>query len=280
MGPPNNRAPAIGLSVVVPTYNERDHIEDLIDRICDAWNNSPEAAATGAIEIVVVDDNSPDGTGQYADAIARRRPVRVVHRAGKQGLGTAVKAGFEVAQGRLIAVMDADLSHPPHLLPRLVRTLRETHADFVVASRYVSGGANDDWLLRRVMSRTACTAARVLTPVRDAMSGFFVLEAERAKSARTVARGFKILLELIVRTSPKTVVELPYGFVGRTAGKSKMNLAEAMGFLKQLWDLSRFNAGRGAGRPRHLVAAAPSPDAADAGARYKVGVVDVNSPRS
>jgi len=118
----------------------------------------------------------------------------------------------------------------------------------------------------------------VLTPVRDAMSGFFVLEAERAKSARTVARGFKILLELIVRTSPKTVAEFPYGFVGRTAGKSKMNLAEALGFLKQLWDLSRFNASHGSGRPKHLVATASSQDTPDAGARYKVGVA--NSPRS
>ena len=88
------------------------------------------------------------------------------------------------------------------------------------------------------------------------MSGFFLLDAGRAKSARTVARGFKILLELLVRTSPKTVVELPYGFVGRTAGKSTMNLAEALGILKQLWDLSRFNASHGGGRPRHLVAAA------------------------
>jgi dolichol-phosphate mannosyltransferase len=254
MGPPNKSSPAIGLSVVVPTYNERDHIEDLINGICDAWDNSPEAAATGRIEIIVVDDNSPDGTGPHVDAIAQRRPVRVVHRAGKQGLGTAVMAGFEVAQGRLIAVMDADLSHPPQLLPRLVSTLRDTHANFVVASRYVRGGSNDDWLLRRLMSRAACTAARLLTPVRDAMSGFFVLEADRAKSARTVARGFKILLELLVRTSPTTVVELPYGFVGRTAGKSKMNLAEALGFLKQMWDLSRFNASRNAVRPKHLVA--------------------------
>jgi dolichol-phosphate mannosyltransferase len=260
MGPPNNPAPAVGLSVVVPTYNERDHIEDLIDRICDAWNNSPEAAATGAIEIIVVDDNSPDGTGQHADAIARRRPVRVVHRTGKQGLGTAVMAGIDVAQGRLIAVMDADLSHPPHLLPRLVRTLRDTHADFVVASRYVSGGSNNDWLLRRVMSRTACAAARMLTPVHDSMSGFFVLDAQRAKSARTVARGFKILLELIMRTSPTTVAEFPYGFVGRTAGKSKMNVAEALGFLKQLWDLSRFNARHSARRPRHVIAAATGSD--------------------
>jgi dolichol-phosphate mannosyltransferase len=247
------RVPGIGLSVVVPTYNERDHIEDLVNGICDAWDNSPEAAATGSIEVVVVDDNSPDGTGAHVEEIARRRPVRVVHRAGKLGLGSAVMAGFAVAQGRVIAVMDADLSHPPQLLPRLVGALRSTHADFVVASRYVPGGSNDDWLLRRVMSRTACTAARLVTPVHDAMSGFFVLEAERAKSAQTVASGFKILLELLVRTSPKTVVELPYGFVGRTAGKSKMNTGEALGFLKQLWDLSRFDAGRNAGRPRHVV---------------------------
>ena len=247
----------VGLSVVVPTYNERDHIEDLINGICDAWDGSPEAAEIGSIEIVVVDDNSPDGTGDHVEEIARRRPVRVVHRAGKFGLGSAVMAGFEVAQGKLIAVMDADLSHPPQLLPRLVGALRRTNADFVVASRYVPGGSNDDWLVRRVMSRTACAVARLVTPVNDAMSGFFVLEAGRAKSAQTVASGFKILLELLVRTSPKTIVELPYGFVGRTAGKSKMNTGEALGFLKQMWDLSRIPT---AGRPRH--------------------VVDMNSPRT
>ena len=255
MGQSTGSAPAIGLSVVVPTYNERDRIEELIDRICDSWENSPEPAVTGGIEVIVVDDNSPDGTGQHAETIARRRPVRVVHRAQKLGLGTAVMAGIDVAQGRLVAVMDADLSHPPQLLPRLVRTLRESGADFVVASRYVRGGSNSDCLLRRIMSRAACRAARVVTPVHDAMSGFFVLHAERAKAARTVAHGFKILLELLVRTTPRTIVELPYGFVGRTAGKSKMNVAEALGFLKQMWDLSRFNARHNAaGRPTRLVA--------------------------
>src|SRR5688572_18574748 len=132
----NQSAPEVGASVVVPTYNERDRLEELIERIFDAWQSSAEPGLTGGLEVIVVDDNSPDGTGECADAIARRRSVRVVHRAGKLGLGTAVVAGFEVARGRVVAVMDADLSHPPQLLPRLIGVLRETHADFVVASRY------------------------------------------------------------------------------------------------------------------------------------------------
>jgi dolichol-phosphate mannosyltransferase len=272
MSPQNGPLPKVGLSVVVPTYNEREHLEDLINRIFDAWQGSAEAAVTGGVEVIVVDDNSPDGTGAHADEIARRLAVRVVHRQQKLGLGTAVMAGVEVAQGRLVAVMDADLSHPPQLLPRLVSTLRETNADFVVASRYVRGGSNADLLLRRVMSRTACGLARSLTPVRDAMSGFFVLHADRAKAARTVAGGFKICLELLVRTAPRTVVELPYVFVGRTAGASKMSLGEALGFLQQLWDLSRFNARqRTAGRPTHLVAEAGGEEQAKSDAPIPVG---------
>ena len=165
----------MGASVVVPTYNERDRLEELIERIFDAWQSSREPELTGGLEVVVVDDNSPDGTGDCADAIARRQSVRVVHRAGKLGLGTAVIAGFEVARGRVVAVMDADLSHPPQLLPRLIGVLRETQADFVVASRYVRGGSNNDVPVRRFMSRAACRYAGQLTPVQDAMSGFFAL---------------------------------------------------------------------------------------------------------
>jgi dolichol-phosphate mannosyltransferase len=257
----------VGVSVVVPTYNERDRLEELVERVVDAWNGAPEAAATGSIEIIVVDDNSPDGTGQFADALAARRPVRVIHRAQKLGLSTAVIAGFELARGGIVVVMDADLSHPPHLVPQLVRVLRDTGADFVVASRYVRGGSNTDVMVRRVMSRAACWAARSLTPVRDAMSGFFALRSDRAKAARTVARGFKICLELLIRTTPQKIVELPYGFVGRAAGKSKMNVREVLGFLKQLWDLRRFNARAGARRPVHEVAGPAGDDASRLGRR-------------
>jgi len=248
------------VSVVVPTYNERDRLEELIDRIFDAWHSSREPELAGPLEVIVVDDNSPDGTGACADAIALRRSVRVVHRAGKLGLGTAVVAGFEVARGRVVAVMDADLSHPPQLLPRLVRVLRETGADFVVASRYVPGGSNNDVPLRRLMSRAACRVAGQLTPVCDAMSGFFALHADRARSAHTEVKGFKICLELLVRTMPRTVVEVPYSFVGRSAGKSKANLGEAVLFVKQLRSLREFIARRKPGQPAHLVADAVSVD--------------------
>jgi dolichol-phosphate mannosyltransferase len=252
----------VGVSVVVPTYNERERLEELIERIFDAWQRSREAELAGSLEVVVVDDNSPDGTGECADAIARRRSVRVVHRAGKLGLGTAVIAGFEVARGRVVAVMDADLSHPPQLLPRLVGVLRETGADFVVASRYVSGGFNNDLLVRRVMSRAACRVAGRLTPVRDAMSGFFALHADRARSAHTEAKGFKICLELLVRSLPRTVAEVPYSFVGRSAGKSKMNLGEALLFVRQFWSLRTFNARRESTWPAHIVADATATDEA------------------
>jgi dolichol-phosphate mannosyltransferase len=250
----------VGASVVVPTYNERDRLEELIERIFHAWQSSREPELTGPLEVIVVDDNSPDGTGECADAIAQRRPVRVVHRAGKLGLGTAVIAGFEVARGRIVAVMDADLSHPPQLLPRLMRVLRESDADFVVASRYVRGGSNNDLPVRRLVSRAACRFARQLTPVQDAMSGFFALRADRARSAKAEVKGFKICLELLVRTMPRKVVEVPYTFVGRSAGKSKANFGEASLFVRQVRNLRKFSAQHGSPWPAHFIADA-RPDA-------------------
>jgi len=247
------------LSVVVPTYNERERIEELVARVVNAWSGSADAGARGGIEIIIVDDNSPDGTGSFAESLGARWPVRVIHSARKLGLSTAVMAGFEIARGDIVTVMDADLSHPPQLVPEFVRVLRESGADFVVASRYVPGGSNTDVAVRRIMSRAACWAARSVTPVHDSMSGFFALHGDRAKAARTVAHGFKICLELLVRTAPRDVVEIPYAFVGRSAGKSKMNLREVLGFLKQLWDLRRFNAQRDAA-PRIRRAAVRAPE--------------------
>ena len=253
-------APAVrpGLTVVVPTYNERDRLSELIERIFDAWEGDPDSAATGAVEVIVVDDNSPDGTGVQADVLARDHRVCVIHRSGRLGLGSAVREGFAAAHADLIAVMDADLSHPPQLLPRLVRVLRQNDADVVVASRYVWGGAIKDWSLRRlILSRVACWLARGLTPARDAMSGFFVLRRDRLTGDPISGRGFKIGLDLLVRTHPRTIAEVPYVFVGRTAGKSKMGPSEALRYLKQLWDLYRYRARPTAnGVPRYIAVAA------------------------
>jgi dolichol-phosphate mannosyltransferase len=254
--------PAPDLTMVVPTYNERDRLEELVEAVFAA------AGARGlALELVIVDDNSPDGTGQLADELAATRRMRVVHRSGKLGLGSAVVAGFDVATADVVGVMDADFSHPPSLVPLLYAAFRATGADVVVGSRYVPGGSTPDWpFKRRLLSRTACLLARGLSPIRDAASGFFLIRREVAQGTSIKAGGFKICLELIVRSGARTLVELPYRFDDRELGQSKMSLREASGYLVQLRDLylERFSGGR---RQAHVyrqlsaaeVAALPQP---------------------
>ncbi len=238
-----NRPPA-DLTIVVPTYNERERLAELVAAVFDA------AGSAGIdLELVVVDDNSPDGTGQIADQLAAERRITVVHRAGKLGLGTAVVEGFNVASAEVVGVMDADFSHPPSLLPTLYAAFRQMEADIVVASRYVPGGSTPDWpWSRRLMSRVACLMARPLSPIRDAASGFFLIRRAIARGTTIRAGGFKICLELLVRGWPTRIVELPYRFDDRELGESKMSSREAARYLIQLRDLYwlRF----GPGRPR------------------------------
>jgi dolichol-phosphate mannosyltransferase len=231
--------PAYGASspadftIVIPTYHERDRIGVLLERVFDACDHNGLA-----VEVVIVDDNSADGTGVVADEWASHRRVRVIHRAGKLGLGTAVLEGFAIARTEIVGVMDGDLSHPPELLPRLFRTIVDGRFDLVVASRYVRGGGTSNFSLGRwLLSRAGCWLARPLTPVRDAMSGFFLIRRERLDGFRTAVRGFKIGLELFVRSQPRRPAEVGYVFVGRSLGASKMSLAEASGFLQQLMSL-------------------------------------------
>ena len=237
--PAHNDQPAAGsapLSIVVPTYNERDRLPDLAAAVFRAY------AAEGLdAELIVVDDNSPDGTGAIADELATKHRMKVIHRAGKLGLGTAVVEGFAAASAQVVGVIDADMSHPPGLLPRMFAIMRQTSADIVIGSRYIPGGGTRNWPLGRlVLSRAACVMARGLTPVRDATSGLFLIRRDLAREVRISAGGFKICLELLVRGRPASVVEVPYVFEGRTAGESKMNLKEAVGYLEQLRDLHRF----------------------------------------
>lgn len=228
-------APAADLTIVLPTYNERERIAELVDAVFAAC--APRGIR---LEIVIVDDNSPDGTGAIADDLARTRRIRVIHRAGKLGLGTAVVAGFEVASAGVVGVMDADFSHPPALLPRMLETFTAAGADLVVASRYVRGGSTPDWpYRRRLLSRVACLLARPLSPIRDAASGFFLIRRDIARGTTIKAGGFKICLELIVRSGATKLIEVPYRFDDREQGQSKMSLREAAGYLVQLRDLYR-----------------------------------------
>jgi dolichol-phosphate mannosyltransferase len=221
--------------VIIPTYNERDRLTELVNAIFVA-----AYASKVNLELVIVDDNSPDGTGQLADELARTYPIRVVHRAGKLGLGTAVVAGFGVASAEILGVMDADFSHPPALVPKMLAVFRATDADVLVASRYIPGGSTPNWpFKRRLLSRIGCLLARGLSPIRDAASGFFLIRKDIASGVRIQAGGFKICIELITRGSPRRLVEVPYRFDDRELGESKMSMREASGYLVQLKDLYR-----------------------------------------
>lgn len=241
------------VSIVVPTYNERERLDALVEQVFDACEGHLR------VEVIIVDDNSPDGTGARADRLASGRRLRVIHRSGKLGLGSAVIEGFAVATADVVGAIDADLSHPPQCIPKLFAALVARDLDMITASRYIAGGGSDGFAWhRRLMSRAACWLSRPVTPVRDAMSGFFLIRRDRLAGLSTSARGFKIGLELLGRAPLRRVGEMPYLFAGRTAGHSKMNMGEALTFLGQLVALlvHKYRAHR---EPAQYLALAPAP---------------------
>jgi len=220
------------ISVVVPTYNEAAALPVLADRLATAL-------AGREWELVVVDDGSPDGTANVAESMAPALPVRVVRRGAKAGLASAVIAGFGAARGDIFVVMDADLSHPPEVVPALVDALA-ADADLAVGSRYVRGGGTLDWpLRRRVVSRAACLLGSALVPVRDATSGFFALRRSIIEGVALNAIGFKIGFEVIARARWHRVVEVPYVFRDRELGASKFGNRQVMQYLMQLGQVAR-----------------------------------------
>ncbi len=217
-------------SLVLPTYNERETLPALIRALAPL-------AGPLALEVIVVDDASPDGTAEVAVRLAGEGlvPLRLVRRGGKEGLASAALAGAAAASGEMIVVMDSDGSHPPETLPALVTAL-ERGADVAVASRY-AGGRITGWpLWRRATSLAATAAARLLfaRSVRDPLSGYF--GARRGVFTRRAywGIGFKILLEILGRNPDLVVVEVPYAFTDRAAGRSKLSLGEVTAYLRLL----------------------------------------------
>jgi dolichol-phosphate mannosyltransferase len=197
------------------------------------------ALATHTWELIIVDDGSPDGTADLAESYADVHPVRVVRRPGKAGLASAVLAGFAQARGDVFVVMDADLSHPPEAVPRLVSAIDEG-ADLAVGSRYVRGGGTEDWpLKRRVVSRAACLIGNVLVPIRDCTSGFFAIRKSALDGVKLNPIGFKIGFEVMARARYNGAVEIPYVFRDRELGKSKFGRREVMQYLVQLGQVAR-----------------------------------------
>ena len=197
------------------------------------------ALAAHTWELIIVDDGSPDGTADLAESYANVHPVVVVRRPGKAGLASAVLAGFAKARGEVLVVMDADLSHPPEAVPRLVAAI-EDGADLAVGSRYVAGGGTEDWpLQRRVVSRAACLIGNVLVPIRDCTSGFFAIRKSALDGVKLNPIGFKIGFEVMARGRYKKAVEIPYVFRDRELGKSKFGRREIGQYLVQLGQVTR-----------------------------------------
>jgi len=251
--------PAVGLAagrgtwVVLPTYNERENLEPILTAILEAL---PEAF------VLVVDDSSPDGTGQLADTVASREPrVSVLHRPGKEGLGVAYRDGFRWVlnrpEARAVVQMDADFSHDPRDLPRLMAPLMG-NADLALGTRYIRGGGTVGWpWYRQLISRGGTIFARtvLLLPYRDLTGGFKawrreLLEAIRLRETSGSGYGFQIETTWWAHRRGATIVQVPITFRERIAGESKMSggiVREAMLLVLGLrWRamMQRFGRGR------------------------------------
>lgn len=229
----DSKTTAKALSIIVPTYNERENIQPLMERIHKSFSN-------GGYEVVFVDDNSRDGT---ADAIKSLNgyPVQLLVRTDKRGLASAVVEGVALANAPVIGVIDADLQHPPEVLPKLLESIN-SGADIAIASRYVPGGDCRGWsLTRRIISKGAIMLAHLLLPltrkVHDPMSGYFMFRKDSIDMARLKPTGFKILLEMLVAGGAKQTAEVPYIFDVRSRGESKLSSKTQVDYLKHLWSL-------------------------------------------
>ncbi len=222
------------LSIIIPTYNERENLAPLVSRL--------EKALESEHEIIIVDDNSPDGTADAALALAKGVPqLRLVRREGKKGLTSAVLAGAAAAKGEIILVMDADLSHPPESVPALASAL--AGSDLAIGSRLMKGGGVESWPMhRRMISRGADSLARLVLGIRcsDPLSGFFAVRKSVLAGTRFRTKGYKLLLNILADNRSIRVAEVPYMFRDRFAGKTKLGAFEMLNFL---FDLIRIRFG-------------------------------------
>lgn len=247
------RPARVPLSVILPTYNESQNIISVIESIASAL---PENFAA---EIIVVDDNSPDGTGDIVQDYARRiaggrLQIEVIRRPSKLGLSSAILEGARGATGEVVVVMDSDMSHPPQTIPHMVEEMHKSKCDIVVASRYIKGGAVSGWpFKRKIMSKGATKIARYSLGIRikDPMSGFFAFRRHIINGIKFDSIGYKMLLEILVKAKGARVREIPYTFINRRFGSSKLDSKVAIGYFRAVWKLYRY--GRAAPEKRTSV---------------------------
>lgn len=240
MVPANSQRNAgVWFSLIVPTYNESKNMEILVQQVTQLL----DAQLGKTYEIIVVDDNSPDGTADtVAELASRYAQLHIVRRTKERGLATAVIRGWQQAAGQILGVMDGDLQHPTSVLRMLLQKI-EDGADLCVASRYTETGSVGDWnIARRVLSKGAGILGLLLVPeavckVSDPMSGFFVLKRSVVAKRALKPKGYKILLEVLARGNTGRVAEVPFEFALRQHGETKVTWKQYVEYLAQLLEL-------------------------------------------
>jgi dolichol-phosphate mannosyltransferase len=238
----------IEVSVVIPTLRERANLEKLLPLLFDTLDRANIQA-----EVIIVDDDSRDGTEELCRLLSGRHQLRLITRRDARGLASAVLCGLQESTGEICVVMDADLSHPPESVPDLIDSVRSPFCDVAIGSRYVDGGSVDpNWSwLRRLNSKAATLLAKGLTNAADPLAGFFAIRRDTFACAKELKPlGYKVLLELIVRCECREIFEVPIAFRDRKCGKSKLSAGQMWLYLRHLARLyvAQFTARRTATR--------------------------------
>lgn len=234
---------SVQVSIIIPTYNESQNILSILKSLTDYM---PKKIST---QTIIIDDNSPDGTGKIVEDYIKNfkkitnNTIDIIHRTTKTGLSSAIFNGIQKATGETIIVMDADHSHPPQIIPKMIESLKKSHCDIVIASRYVKGGQIKDWTRsRKLISKIATKLAKSFLNVeqKDPMSGFFAFKKSILNNLKFDLIGYKILLEMLVKTKDVKILEIPYTFTNRKIGQSKLDSKIILDYLKTVWKLYRF----------------------------------------
>lgn len=224
------------ISIVVPTFNEKDNVGNLVNQIDYALRGID-------YEVIFVDDSNDETPDVIRQVMKENDRVRLEHRTTEKGLATAVLKGFSLSKGDYVAVMDADLQHPPKILKSMYAVM-ETGVDFCVPSRFIPGGS-DGGLgpYRKLVSAVARYIGKILLPclrkITDPTSGLFMFRREVIDGADMRPIGWKILVEVLATATFKTVVEIPYKFQARPAGESKLSSKVTIEYLQQIKDLMK-----------------------------------------
>ena len=235
-GDKTSQRQGLKFSLVIPTYNERGNIAKIVSQLATLL----DGFIPNEYELILVDDDSPDRTWQIAQDLTETYPqLRVMRRQKERGLSSAVIRGWQVAQGEILGVIDADLQHPPEVLLKLLQATLDG-ADLAVASRHVEGGGVSDWsVIRRFLSRGAQVLGLIVCPavvgrVSDPMSGYFMVRRSAIAGPALNPLGYKILLEVIGRGNIKEIAEVGYVFQERESGESKVTWKQYVDYLGHL----------------------------------------------